>query len=199
MAITVEYLAILRQADSFCDSAVSFTTLLMVNSKIRVSGEEIRYEGERACRFQLFSGEIAEKRQRYFHLPFTWDGNPDGAPEPLARFQSLLKAVRAAISHGRGEVETLWNELSAHCACKVRAAHDPEPATPRTGQLGKGLPNWGNDIMQYTGPRTRSWVPQIAAKCFSWSIFQDSPSSAAVVVEASPVTRNTPEVCRCKD
>src|SRR5205823_5170303 len=99
--------------------AVSFTTLLQVNSKIRLSGEEIRYEGEPVCRFQLFSGEIAEKKQRYFHLRFTWDGDPDGPAEPLARFQSLLKAVRAAVSHGKGEVETLWNELSAHYACKA--------------------------------------------------------------------------------
>ncbi len=116
MAITVEYLAIFRRTDTFCNSVTSFTRLLQVDSEIKVAGGDIHFQSERACRFQLSSGEVLGKEQRYFHLRFTWDGDPDGPPEPRERFLSLLKKVRATVAQAGGETETLWNELSAHYA-----------------------------------------------------------------------------------
>jgi hypothetical protein len=62
-----------------------------------------------------------------------------------------------------------------------------------------GLPTRGNVTIHGTGPRTGSSDPQVAAKRFSWSIFQDGTGSAAVLVEAMPLERNTPEFSRCKD
>src|SRR5436309_463484 len=97
MAITVEYLAIFRRTDTFCNSAVSFTRLLQVDSEIRVTGGDIHFQGERACGFQIFSGEVAAKKQRYFHLHFTWDGDPDIDADSLQRFESLLKKVRGTV------------------------------------------------------------------------------------------------------
>src|SRR5262245_42659099 len=61
MAITVEYLAIFRRTDSFCNSVASFTRLLQVDSEIRVTGGEIHFQGERACAFQISSGEVTGK------------------------------------------------------------------------------------------------------------------------------------------
>ncbi len=119
MAITIEYLAIFRRSDTFCDSAASFIRLLQVDSKIKVAGGEVGYEGQRACAFQLSDGEVAAKKQRYFHLHFTWDGDPGADTESLDRFNSLLKAVRGAVRQAGGETETLWDDLSAHYARKA--------------------------------------------------------------------------------
>ncbi|MHC5540300.1 hypothetical protein ACYOEI_18930 [Singulisphaera rosea] len=119
MAVTIEYLAIFRRAESFCDSAASFTRLLQVDSKIKVAGGEIRYEGQPACNLQLSDGEVATKKQRYFHLHFTWDGDPDADVESLERFNSLLKTVRGTVRQAGGETETLWDDLSAHYARKA--------------------------------------------------------------------------------
>lgn len=119
MAITIEYLAIFRRSDTFCDSVASFIRLLQVDSKIKVTGGNVAYESQLACAFQLSDGEVAAKKQRYFHLHFTWDGDPEADTESLDRFNSLLKAVRGAIRQAGGETETLWDDLSAHYAHKA--------------------------------------------------------------------------------
>jgi hypothetical protein len=119
MAITVEYLAIFRRMDSFCNNSASFTRLLQVDSEIRVTGGDIFYQGERACGFRLSDGEVAAKNQRYFHLHFTWDGDPDVPSDSLERFLSLLKKVRKMVAQAEGETETLWDDLSAHYARKA--------------------------------------------------------------------------------
>jgi Apea-like HEPN len=116
MAISVEYLAIFRRTDSFCDSAASFTRLLQVDSNIVVSSGAIRFQGQPTCNFQISGGEVAAKKQRYFHLRFTWDGDPVADPADLERFISLLKAVRGAIAQADGEAETLWDEVSGYYA-----------------------------------------------------------------------------------
>jgi len=119
MAITVEYLAIFRRTDSFCDSASSFTRLLEVDSEIRAPGGDIHFKGERTCGFRLSDGTVATKPQRFFHLYFTWDGDPDTDLEALKRFLALLKKVRGTVVQAGGEIETLWNDLSSHYAEKA--------------------------------------------------------------------------------
>ncbi len=119
MAIIVEYLAIFQRTDSFCDSAASFTKLLQVDSEIKVNEGDIHFQGERACSFRLSDGEVAVKKQRYFHLHFTWDGDPDTAPDSLERFLWLLKKVRATVAQAGGVVETIWDEVSSHYAVKA--------------------------------------------------------------------------------
>jgi hypothetical protein len=116
MAIIVEYLAIFRRTDSFCNSAGSFTRLMQVDSEIKVAGGDIHFQDERVCGFRLSDGEVEAKKQRYFHLHFTWDGNPDGPSQPVELFLLLLKKVRAVVAQAGGNTETLWDELSAHYA-----------------------------------------------------------------------------------
>lgn len=119
MPITIEYLAIFRRSDTFCDSAASLTRLLQVDSKIKIAGGDIKYAGERTCGFQLSDGKVAAKEQRYFHLHFTWDGDPDTDTDSLKTFNLLLKAIRGAVRQAGGEVESLWDDLSPHYACKA--------------------------------------------------------------------------------
>ena len=119
MAITVEYLAIFRRSDTFCDSSSSFLRLVQVDSSIKVTRGEISYQGERVCEVKLADGEVADKKQRYFHLHFTWNGHPDADVDELERFTSLLKAIRGAVHQAGGQTETLWNDLSAHYARKA--------------------------------------------------------------------------------
>jgi hypothetical protein len=122
MEISVEYLAIFRRTDTFCDTDRSFTRLLQVDSNIVVGDGVVRFQGQPTCNFKIVAGEVAAKKQkqRYFQLRFTWDGDPVAAPEDLERFNSLLKAVRGAIAQAGGEAHTLWNDVSGYYA---RAAY----------------------------------------------------------------------------
>jgi len=116
MTFIVEHLVVFRRGDTFCDSSAAFIRLLQVDSKIKISDGEVKYHGQRTCGLQLSDGEIAAKNHRYFHLRFSWDGDPDTDPEALDRFNALRKAVRCTVSYAGGEAETLWDDLSAHYA-----------------------------------------------------------------------------------
>ena len=119
MPLTVEYLAIFRRTDSFCDSAAAFTRLIQVNSDIVVNNQTIDFRKMPTCKYELTSGDVAGKDQRYFHLKFSWNGDPDAASTDLRRFLFLLRAVRTVISNTGGEVETLHDDVSTHYACKA--------------------------------------------------------------------------------
>lgn len=119
MTISVEYLAIVRRADSFCDSAESFERLLQVDSNIKLTGSEIQYQGARTCEMQVAAGEVAGKDQRYFHLHFTCDDSVTSDHDALARFLSFLKAVRTCVAKLSGETETLQDDISAHYGLKA--------------------------------------------------------------------------------
>jgi|GEM_PF-3567041 hypothetical protein len=118
MAISVEYLAILRGTDTFCDTAAAFTRLLQVNSDIVVDGGTIDFKKKCTCKYELTSGDVAGKGQRYFQLKFTWDGDPEAAPKDLAHFLSMLRAIRTVISNIGGEAETLRDDVSSHYSRK---------------------------------------------------------------------------------
>ncbi len=119
MEVTIEYLAIFRRTDTFCNSAASFIRLLHVDSEVRVSDDGIYFQGEHLCSFQVSDGKVAAKEQRYFHLHFTWDGDPDLETEKLEHFIALLKRIRTIVAQAGGETETLWDELSFHNAKKA--------------------------------------------------------------------------------
>jgi hypothetical protein len=118
-SFSVEYLAIFRRTDSFCDTSGAFIRLLLVNSEIAIDGGLIRFKNRATCAFQLSHGEITGKGQRFFQLKFTWEGDPDSSVEELPHFLSLLRAVRKVVADTGGEVETLHDDLSSHYAQKA--------------------------------------------------------------------------------
>jgi hypothetical protein len=119
MNITIEYLAIFPESGTFCDSAERFVRLLNVDSIICVRADDISFDGHKTCKFQISDGEVPTNKQRYFHLHFTWSGNPDVDADSIKRFTTLLKTVRTVIQNARGKTEILWDELSAYYALKA--------------------------------------------------------------------------------
>src|SRR5688500_8527640 len=117
--ISVEYLAIFRRTDAFCDSVVAFTRLLQVNSMITINGASASFEGTPTCKCEMTSGMVEGKDQRYFQLKFTWDGDPVAAPENLHLFLAFLREVRGVIANTGGEVETLHDDVSMLYAQKA--------------------------------------------------------------------------------
>ena len=191
MAIAVEYLAIFRRTDSFCDSAMSFTRLLQVNSDIVVNGTHVSFQSVETCEFHLSSGEVAGKSQRYFQLRFTWGGEPDADADGLRRFVSLLKAVRSVISKADGETETLQDDVSSHYARKsyplVHAIENLMRRLIANFMLVKvgiewpaeALPSEVKDAVRKS-KRNRSLVPPKTCRSFEWfgGFFGDCSSLA---------------------
>jgi len=118
MAILVEYLVIIKEPKSFCNSVDQFLHLLQLDPEIEVNGESIEFDGGYVCVMHLTSGEVRARDQRYFHLKFTWAHDPESDSEELEQFLLLLRAVRRVVQRVRGEVEQLRNDVSSHYASK---------------------------------------------------------------------------------
>jgi hypothetical protein len=116
LTATVEYLVILPSKDSFCDTEQAFLRLLQVDSRLAVAAGDIRYDGVSVCQCRLAHGEVEGRAQRYFHVSLTWPGEPGLAGDSLDAFVSVLRSIRSSVGHARGEVETLWDDLSAYYA-----------------------------------------------------------------------------------
>lgn len=114
MAIIVEYLAVFSRAGTFLDSPEQFTQLLQLDSRFKVKGGDLFFEGDRLCRYQLWHGEVSGKEQRYFHLHFASSAEPHADPASLEKLHTMLRAVRAAVAKHGGTTETLREDISAH-------------------------------------------------------------------------------------
>lgn len=114
MPVVVEYLLIVKKADSFCDSAEAFTALLNVDSSIDIEGGTARFGNDFSCEYAVTSGDIAAKAQRYFHVRFA--ANDCDTEDKLEKFSALLKVVRSIMNKVGGQPETLWDDISFHYA-----------------------------------------------------------------------------------
>ncbi len=68
--ITVEYLAIAKKTNSFCNSTTSFNNLMEVDSTIVIDGNKLHFDKYFSCNYEILSNEIKDKEERYFHQNF---------------------------------------------------------------------------------------------------------------------------------
>lgn len=109
--ISVEYLTITQKTNTFCDSVTTFNKLLQVDSSLTIAGGKITFKDSFSCDYQITSGEILGKEQRYFHTQFSIDDDTEGA---LLEFSEFLKTVRTILSKVGNQPETLWDDISLH-------------------------------------------------------------------------------------
>ena len=112
MSVVVEYLLIVKKADTFCESAEAFTALLDIDSSIHIDGGTAHFKDDFTCDYAITAGEIKDKSQRYFHVRFS--AADCDTQERLDEFAAFLKAVRSIMSKLGGEPETLWDDISFH-------------------------------------------------------------------------------------
>lgn len=113
-ALTVEYLIILTDGDSFCDGVETFNRLLRVDSSIAIKGGKLTHAGSFSCDYKIAAGEVTGRSQRYFQVQLSSLLDQDAAEAAAAvdQFIDLLKTVRAVISKTGAQVETLWDGVS---------------------------------------------------------------------------------------
>lgn len=117
MKLTIEYLVIFTQTDSFCDSVEAFNKLLQIDSAIVIEEGKLHYSKQNFnCGYRITGDEITGKDQRYYHLEFTLKSSSNTANDDIAIFMGLLKIVRGIISRIGGQIETLWDDVSFYYA-----------------------------------------------------------------------------------
>ena len=113
MAIIVEYLLMVKKADTFCETGEAFTSLLNLNSLISINGSTATYKTTGfKCEYAITSGEIKGKEQRYFQVKFSLE--ECATQEQYDQFSAFLRVVRTDMSKLGGQPETLWDDISFH-------------------------------------------------------------------------------------
>lgn len=116
LGANVEYLVVFPDTGSFCDTAQGFLRLIQVDSKVKVESGRVRYEGEIVGGCELAHGQVEGRSQRYFHLSMSWVGELTAPNVSLDGFTSALRSIRETVGKAGGEVEILWDEISAYFA-----------------------------------------------------------------------------------
>ncbi len=119
MQLITEYLIIIEREATpafyhLCDSVDEFNKLLQTDSDIVVIAPLIKYKENLSVSYELTIGKVEGKEQRFFHLKLSFDGG-EGDIEKLI---GLLRAIRSAVKSSKGEVETLWDDVSFYYANK---------------------------------------------------------------------------------
>lgn len=109
MPVVVEYILLVPQGDTFCNSEEAFNRLLRVDTAITINAGKIRHADRIECDYRLASGLIESKDQRFFHLRFSSEAND---PPSLEHFSALLKTIRSIMDRMGGQPETLWDGIS---------------------------------------------------------------------------------------
>lgn len=104
----VEYLVILKNQGSFCNSVKSFNNLLKANDDIDIKANRLKYK-KLDLKFENKTGTVTDKKQRFFNLTFTLS-----QPEFLNDYIIFLKVLREIIYKSGGNVNTIWDDISYH-------------------------------------------------------------------------------------
>lgn len=104
----VEYLVILKDQGSFCNSVKSFNNLLKANDDIEIKSNKLKYN-KLDLKFENKTGTVADKKQRFFNLTFTLT-----QPNLLEEYIGFLKVLREIIYKSGGNVNTIWDDISYH-------------------------------------------------------------------------------------
>ena|ERR1044071_3364266 len=119
MELTTEYLVIIEKDATpafyhLCDSVDEFNKLLQTDPHITIASPLIKYKGHFSVPYQIKPGKVEGKDQRFFHLKLSFSGVEDD----VEMFTGLLKAIRSTIKNSKGEVETLWDDVSIYYSGK---------------------------------------------------------------------------------
>ena len=112
----IEYLIIIKQSDTFCNTKDAFINFLRVDSSITITKNVIQYrsssEGTQALEvtFKLKTGEILSKNERYFHLEL--ENHETGKEKEFILLVSTIKDIVQRINPNLTSINTLWDDIS---------------------------------------------------------------------------------------
>jgi hypothetical protein len=114
----VEYLVIVKQADTFCNNEATFLRLLEVDTSINIEKEkgQIIFKAQKyqlVVAFQLETAVVPGKSERFFKLRLSMDSE-----KKLGKFEHLTKVLENIFNKMQKEVSVnvLWNDIGKEYA-----------------------------------------------------------------------------------
>ena len=113
MELTTEYLVIIEKKASeaffhLCDDVKDFNKLLQTDPDIVIENSQLTYRQKLDFAYQIITGEVEGKEQRFFHVRLVFDGEE----EEIEQYTRLLKSIRGIVHGAGGQPETLWDDVS---------------------------------------------------------------------------------------
>lgn len=119
MELITEYLVIIEKKAStalynLCNTVDDFKKLLESDSSITLKKNLIKLNSKFECLYEIKSGNIEGKEQRFFNIKFSFKGEE----KDLDEYIEMFRKVRTVIYNSGGQPETLTNDVSLYFAQK---------------------------------------------------------------------------------
>jgi Apea-like HEPN len=113
MELVTEYLIIIEKSSSeafyyLCDKSDEFNKLLQTDSNITIGAGWLKYKKVIELGYEVKSGSVQGKEQRYFHVKLTFKGDEAGIND----YTEMLKSVRGTVYRAGAQPETLRDDVS---------------------------------------------------------------------------------------
>lgn len=117
-----EYLIIVKQENTFCNSKEAFLSFLKVDSSIQISRNIIQYSEAKSshtikAKFLVETGLIPSQLERYFHLILESTQNEN--EQAFVNLCATVKEIALRINPKATRVNTLWDEIGQNYAIKA--------------------------------------------------------------------------------
>lgn len=112
--LRVEYLISIETKKNFCNSIKGFNNLLEVSDEIKIEkGKIIKYKDLNVI-YEVQTGELSEKEQRFFHIKFTCK-----QIDRINEYSNFLRVIRDILIRVTGKQPiSLWDDISFYYANK---------------------------------------------------------------------------------
>lgn len=117
----VELLILIKNDNSFCNNVNAFKSFLNVDSQLSISQNKITLKlgGEKSISayFQIETGEIESKKERYFLVSLKKDDR-----SPIENFNELIlkiKDIANRINPGNSVINVVWDDVGRHYATEA--------------------------------------------------------------------------------
>ncbi len=117
----IEFLLITKQDDEFCNSEETFNNLLKSNASLSIIRNKMMYKPKGIqVDYQLYTGEIPGKSQRYFHMVLVHDDpNPDENIESFSQLIRTIKKLLKRIDLENASTDIIWDDISYNYSLKA--------------------------------------------------------------------------------
>jgi len=120
MELTTEYLVIIEKEASeaffhLCDDIEEFNKLLQTDPDVGIKDGLIKYKQRLQFAYEVKTGEVEGKEQRFFHVKLTFDGEE----KDIEEYTNLLRSIKGIVHKAGGQPETLWDDVSLYYSKKA--------------------------------------------------------------------------------
>lgn len=114
-----EYLIPLDTSNGIASTCSSFNNLLMSNSNISISSQEIRFKNS-IFNYKLQANPIPNTTTICYHMTIEFNTSTTNLEEPsIQTYRELLRNIRAILSKHTNNLEILWDDISYLCSQKA--------------------------------------------------------------------------------